>query len=514
MPKFSIVTPVYNPPAEALQACIASMKSQTFTDWEWCIVDDKSSAPHVSKILDKAQRGDARIRVAYREQNGGIVAASQDALDLATGEFIGLLDHDDALHATALQKVAARLDTDSTIDYLYTDEDKLDENGLHYDVFRKPGWDKERLRGQNYCCHFSVFRATLLDKVGGFRQGFEGSQDYDIILRATEQARTIAHIPEVLYHWRCVPGSAAADTDAKPYAYESGRKALEEHFARCDIDATVEMSLPGHYQHRLNKLKQSPLVSIIIPTRGDRKKVWGITTCLIVNAIESIIKTSTYSNFEVVVVNDVNLDGTSIHAFDAPSDARVRIISYDKQFNFSDKCNVGFFASKGEVVIMLNDDTQVITPDWIEQLIGHLEDPEVAMVGPMLLLEDGRIQSAGHTNKPTPSHIGSGESGSAYGMWGMYTIARSISGLTAACVAIRRSVFEEVGGFSLEYPINFNDVDFCFKVLDAGYRIVWTPMARLYHFESMTRVLSVDQIEINALEKRWKRYFGVDVYTP
>ncbi len=514
MPKFSIVTPVYNPPTAALKACIASMQSQTFRDWEWCIVDDKSSATHVRKILDRARSRDARIRVSYREQNGGIAAASQDALDLATGEFIGLLDHDDALHATALHKVAAQLDTDSTIDYLYTDEDKLDKNGLHFDIFRKPSWDKERLRWQNYCCHFSVFRATLLDKIGGFRQGFEGSQDYDIILRATEQARTIAHIPEVLYHWRCVPGSAAAASDAKPYAYESGRKALQEHFARCGIDATVEIGLPGNYQHRLNKLKQSPLVSIVIPTRGNHKRVWGVTTCLVVNAIESIIRTSTYSNFEVVVVNDVHPDGTSIHAFDAPSDARVRVISYDKQFNFYEKCNVGFSASKGDVVIMLNDDTQVITPDWIEQLLGHLEDPEVAMVGPMLLLEDGRIQSAGHTNKPTPSHIGSGESGSANGIWGMYTIARSISGLTAACVAIRRSVFEEVGGFSPDYPINFNDVDFCFKVLDAGYRIIWTPMARLYHFKSMTRILSVDQIEIDALEKRWKRYFGVDVYTP
>jgi len=514
MPKFSIVTPVYNPPASALKACIASMQSQTFKDWEWCLVDDKSSAPHVRKILDKAQRGDARIRISYRQQNGGIVAASQDALDLATGEFIGLLDHDDALHSTALHKVAARIDTDSTIDYLYTDEDKIDENGLHFDFFRKPDWDRERLRGQNYCCHFSVFRATLLDRVGGFRQGFEGSQDYDIILRATEQARTVAHIPEVLYHWRCVPGSVATDPNAKPYAYDSALKALEEHFNRCHIDVTVKKGLPGNYQYRFNTLKRSPLVSIVIPTRGDRKRVWGVTTCLVVNAIESIIKTSTYSNYEVVVVNDVNPDGTSIHAFDAPRDARVRVISYDKPFNFSEKCNVGFFASKGDVVIMLNDDTQVITPDWIEQMIGHFDDPEVAMVGPMLLLEDGRIQSAGYTNNPTPSHIGSGESESASGVWGAYRVARSISGLTAACVAIRRSVYESLGGFSPEFPINFNDVDFCFKVLDAGYRIIWTPMARLYHFKSMTRIQHVGAEEIGALEKRWKRYFGVDVYTP
>lgn len=514
MPKFSIVTPVYNPPAEALNACIASMKSQSFTDWEWCLVDDKSTEPYVHKILSRAEAGDHRIRVMYRQDNGGIVAASQNGLDMATGEFIGLLDHDDALHAKALAKVAAYLATDSMIDYLYTDEDKIDEDGFHYDFFRKPGWDKERLRGQNYCCHFSVFRSTLLDKVGGFRSGFDGSQDYDLILRATEQARSIAHIPEVLYHWRCVPGSAAAEVNAKPYAYESGRRALEEHLQRCDIDAIVEMKLPGHYQYRRNNLTSNPLVSIIIPTRGDRKRVWGITTCLVVNALESILKTSTYANFEIIVVNDVHSDGTSVHAFDVPGDPRITVISYDKPFNFSDKCNVGFLSSRGDVVIMLNDDTQVITPDWIEQLLGHLEDPEVAMVGPMLLLEDGRIQSAGHRNKPTPSHIGNGESGNAYGMWGMYTIARSLAGLTGACVAIRRSVYDQLGGFSLDYPINFNDVDFCFKVLEAGYRIVWTPMARLYHFESMTRVQNVSQEEITSLERRWKRYFGSDVYTP
>ena len=246
MPRFSIVTPTFNTPAAALKSCISSVLNQQFQDWEWCIVDDASTEPHVCRMLTKAARRDKRIRISRRSQNGGIVAASQDAVDMALGEFVVLLDHDDLLHSEALLAVDQRLKSDPTIDYLYTDEDKIDNNGNHYDVFKKPSFDPLRLAGQNYCCHLSVFRSTLLDQIGGFRAGFEGSQDYDLILRATEKARTVAHIPRVLYHWRAIPGSAATQLDAKPYALEAALRAVSAHLERTGSASEVAQ-LPSGY---------------------------------------------------------------------------------------------------------------------------------------------------------------------------------------------------------------------------------------------------------------------------
>ena len=246
MPRFSIVTPAFNTPAAALKSCISSVLKQQFQDWEWCIVDDASTEPHVYRMLSKAARRDKRIRISRRSQNGGIVAASQDAVDMALGEFVVLLDHDDLLHSEALSAVDQRLKADPTIDYLYTDEDKIDNNGNHYDVFKKPSFDPLRLAGQNYCCHLSVFRSTLLDQIGGFRAGFEGSQDYDLILRATEKARTVAHIPRVLYHWRAIPGSAATQLDAKPYALDAALRAVRAHLERTGSSSEVAQ-LPSGY---------------------------------------------------------------------------------------------------------------------------------------------------------------------------------------------------------------------------------------------------------------------------
>jgi O-antigen biosynthesis protein len=317
MPRFSIVTPVYNPPAKALKACIKSVRKQNFADWEWCIVNDCSTQPHVRRILNKFAAKDSRVRVAHRTTNGGIVAASQDGLDMATGEFVALLDHDDVIAKRALKRVNEELLKDDTIDYVYTDEDKIDAQGRHYDVFRKPDFDPVRLRGQNYCCHFSVFRNSLLDEIGGFRAGFDGSQDYDLILRATERARKVAHIPAILYHWRVVPGSAAGDVHAKPYAYDAGKKAVESHFARHKISVDVAKLNPGSYQHRFattDKLKL-PHVSIVIPTRGDTSRVWGAATCMVENTVQNIVDNSTYPSFDIVVVRDVNPDGSMVHPF-------------------------------------------------------------------------------------------------------------------------------------------------------------------------------------------------------
>ena len=512
MPLFSVITPVYNPPIDAFEACIASMLTQTYDDWEWCLVDDASPNPKVREIMERLARKDKRVRISFRQANGGIVASSQDALDIATGKFIALLDHDDVLHQKALELTANKISGDDTIDYVYSDENKLDERGRPYDLFRKPAFDPIRLLGQNYCSHFSVIRSTLVDEVGGFRTGFEGSQDYDLILRVTERARTIAHIPEVLYHWRAIPGSAANQHDAKPYALISAERAVKDHLRRVKINASVSVSDAGFIQVRPIISSPPPKVSIIIPTRGDPQRVWGIHTCLIENALASILKKSTYPNYEIVVVLDVK-KSTPLHPVSLPEDPRISVVHYDAPFNFSDKCNVGVKNSTGEVVILLNDDTEVIDADWIETLVSMLQFPDVAMVGPMLLLEDSRIQSAGHTNIPTPHNIGSGLSSNQTGEFGMFGVTRRVSGVTAACAAIRRSIYEELGGFSIDFPACFNDLDFGNKVLEAGYHIVWTPLARMYHFESLTRDPTVAPHEMAMLEKRWKRYFGREDYS-
>ena len=512
MPLFSVITPVYNPPVDAFEACIDSMLAQTYADWEWCLVDDASTNPRIRKILERLARKDKRVRVMYRQNNGGIVAASQDALDIAVGDFIALLDHDDTLLHKALEMTAFKINDDETVDYIYSDENKIDEMGRPYDLFRKPAFDPIRLLGQNYCSHFSVIRSSLIDEVGGFRTGYEGSQDYDLILRVTERARTIAHIPEVLYNWRAVPGSAANQLDAKPYALDSAERAVQDHLRRVNIQADVSVSSGGFIQVKPTLSSPPPKVSIVIPTRGDAQRVWGVYTCLIDNAVASILEKSTYTNYEIVVVLDVK-ESKPIHPVSLPNDPRVTVVHYDAPFNFSDKCNVGVQRSSGDVVILLNDDTQIIDPDWIETLVSMLQFPGVAMVGPMLLLEDSRIQSAGHTNIPSPHNIGSGLSSTQTGKFGMFGVTRRVSGVTAACAAIHRSIYEELGGFSIDFPACFNDLDFGNKVLEAGYHIVWTPLARLYHFESLTRDPTVAPHEMAMLEKRWKRYFGREDYS-
>ena len=303
MPAFSIVTPVYNPPIWALQACIDSVLKQSFTDWEWCIADDCSPDPKVRKVLEKLAKKDPRVKLTFRQANGGIVEASNTAIANAKGEFIVLLDHDDSLTLDALSIVAKTIEENPDCDYLYSDEDKVDEKGNYFDPFLKPDFAPERLRGQNYCCHLSVFRKTLIDKVGPFRTGFDGSQDYELILRATEAARQVIHIPKILYHWRIVEGSTAGSVDAKPYTFDSAKRAVEEHCLRVGISAEVQSTKYGYLKVRRFR-KDAPKVSIVIPTRGDRKRIWGVDTCLPVNAIQSIFDRSTYTNYEVILVHD------------------------------------------------------------------------------------------------------------------------------------------------------------------------------------------------------------------
>ena len=515
MPRFSIVTPVYNPPAKALKACIRSVRKQNFNDWEWCIVNDCSTQPYVRKILNRLAVKDSRVRVAHRATNGGIVAASQDGLDMATGEFVALLDHDDVIAKRALKRVDEELKSDDTIDYVYTDEDKIDSKGRHYDVFRKPNFDPVRLRGQNYCCHFSVFRNSLLDEIGGFREGFDGSQDFDLILRATERARKVAHIPRILYHWRVVPGSAAGDVHAKPYAYDAGKKAVESHFARHKISVDVAKLNPGSYQHRFVTTDASklPHVSIVIPTRGDTSRVWGAATCLVENTVHNIVQNSTYPSFDIVVVRDVNSDGSMVHPFALPAQKNIQCVDFFDTFNIAAKWNVGVLASRGEIVVILDDDTQIASPDWLEQLVGQFQFPNIGVTGPMLQQEDGRVFSAGMSLQPKPRQISRGESSSHIGWMGIHSVARTVTAVSGACMAFRRSAFDEVGGFSENYQYSYADVDFCLKLKSNNLGTVWTPEAKVYHFDARTRGDKSADSDQSVFEKRWGRFCSEDAYT-
>lgn len=506
---YSILTPVYDPPLYALEACAESVLNQTESDWEWCLVDDASTDIGIRSFLEELARLDTRVRLMRRDSNGGIVAASQDALAIASGEFIVLLDHDDMLHPEALEKIATVLRDSLDIDYVYTDEDKVDTLGHHYDEFLKPDWAPERFRGQNYCCHLSVIRRSLVEKVGGFRSGFEGSQDYDLILRITEQARRIHHVPEVLYHWRAIPGSTATSIDEKPAAFLAAQQALSEHLERVGIDGHVEDAGFG-YHRVVRHMSNKPLISIIIPTCGSSTVIAGIDTCLVVNTVRSIVSKSTYSNFEIVIVADDHTPAHVLNELDGEFGEYLRIVTYTKPFNFSDKCNEGFVNSRGELVMLLNDDIQVISPDWLETLGALALEEDVGLVGPMLLLESGLIQSAGHSNTPSPHNFRNGAYPNQPGEFGILTITRESSGVTGAAAMCRREVFEEVGGLSVTFPNCFNDVDFAYKILEQGYRILWTPFARLYHFESATRDATVDQRELKLLMDRWGRKFDDD----
>ena len=507
---FSVLTPVFNPPKDAFLECAESVLRQSYGNWEWCIVDDCSTDSWIPVMLDELAASDPRIRVQRRSENGGIASASDDALTMATGDFVVLLDHDDLLDGNALSAINHQIWLDDTVDYVYSDEDKVAVDGTFFGVFPKPAWSPERLLCQNYCCHISALRRDLAIDVGGFRQGYDGAQDYDLILRVTERARTVVHIPEVLYHWRIVEGSTAGDLDAKPYAVDAGRRAVADAVLRRGIEGSVIDA--GNGYHRVKRRPTAtPKVSIIVPTRGTIGRVWGLDISFVVNMVDSVTAMSTYPNYEFVIVYDASMSKDHLAEIEQVGDD-VKLVEYDEPFNFSKKCNAGAIAASGDVLIFMNDDMEARTPDWIESMIGFLDDPSIGLVGPMLLFDNFLVQSAGHVSAP-PSHFARGLPPSVAGGPGWpLAMNREVMGVTGACMAIRKETYFEIGGFSVEFPLNYNDVDFGFKLIQAGYRIIWTPDAELFHFESKSRRTIVDDAESALLYRLWRRYTAVDPY--
>ena len=483
-PKISLIVPAYRTALPLLQRCIDSVRAQIYENWQLCVVDDASPDPGVYALLQQNAARDSRIVVARRERNGHISRTSNTALELADGRYIGLLDHDDELRPHALAEMVLALAENPQAGLLYSDEDKLDMEGRRFDPYFKPDFDIDLLRSQNYLCHFTVIEAGLMRKVGGFRVGYEGSQDHDLFLRCVERLRLeqVVHVPRILYHWRAIEGSTALNRDAKDYASSAGVRAVAAHLQRCQPQASVEEQGHGHYRVRWPLPAPPPKVSLIVPTR-DRPEL--LRTC-----VTSLLGSSTYQDMELLLVDNQSVDAEALALLEEFSrDRRVRVLRYDAPFNYSAINNWAAALANGQVLALVNNDIEVITPDWLEEMVSQALRPEIGAVGAMLYYPDDTIQHAGVVLgvHGVAAHLYCGMPRGYPGHGGRARVVQSVSAVTAACLVVRREVFEQVGGLDEGLQVAFNDIDFCLRVRQAGYRNLWTPFAELYHHESASR---------------------------
>jgi O-antigen biosynthesis protein len=507
-PLVSVITPVYAPQPEHLDACLASVAAQTYRNWQHVLVDDASPSADTVPALRAAGAADQRRVVVELDENRGIVGASSAALDAATGELIVMLDHDDVLLPTAIERLVDALTGAPGASFAYSDNALLRADGRMADPSYKPDFSPERLRHQNYVLHCVMARADAVRQVGGMRPGFDGAQDYDLVLRVTERARRVHHIPEVLYHWRQLPTSTAAG-DVKPYAWDAGRRAVQEHCDRVGIVASVERApLDGVY--RLRRPAPDATVSVVIPTRGTRRTVWGAERDLVVEAVRSIVDRSTHRSLEFVVVADTATPARVLAELTALDG--VRIVEWDGSFNFSAQCNLGADVATGELLLFLNDDTELIEPDSIAEMAALADRAGVGLVGAKLLFEDGTMQHAGHVYPGLCTHALLGYPGDHPGPYRMASVVRECSGVTAAAAMIRADRFAEIGRFDEALPRNFNDVDLSLRLRRAGFRNLWTPHASWYHVESASRDPATADDERDLLLSRWSAEIERDPY--
>jgi len=504
-PLFSIVTPVYAPPLDVLEDTLRSVLAQTFEDWEFILVDDLSPDEGVRTLLRRYAAQDSRIRVIERQTNGHIVAASNDGIAAARGEFIALLDHDDLLVPEALQANADVLREDPEIDYVYSDEDKTEDGVSFYDAFAKPDWSPERLRSQNYCCHFSVLRTSLVREVGGFRQGYDGSQDHDLILRVTERSRAIHHIPEVLYHWRVVAGSAAGEATAKPYAVEAGRRAVADQMERLGVDATVEAIWPGMYRVTRALPRDVP-VSIVISTRGADGLVRGRRRVHVVEAVRSALAHTAHPDVEVVVVHDVAMPEAVRSQLAEVAGDKLVLVPVDGALHRSRWTNLGVLASAGDRIVLLDEYVELTSAGWLEALVSPLADPTIGVTGAKLLHADGTVAHAGvagaHGEFEAVYRLQPGDSP---GLFGDLWVSREVSAVTGLCLAIGRETFLSVGGTTETLANHLYDVDLCLKVRAARRSVLYVPAAEGRYFpplDSDTADLPPERVQLRA---RWGR---------
>lgn len=516
-PLISIVVPLYNTPHRFLKACIKSVLAQSYSNWEICFADDASTNACLNIIKAYAARDD-RFKFVRLTSNQHITGASNEALKLATGQYVALLDHDDILTPNALFEVVKAINQDPSLDLIYSDEDKFEEGKGHLDPFFKPDWSPDFLRSCNYITHFAVLRRQIVNRIGGFRLGTEGAQDWDLFLRFTEETDRIYHVPKILYSWRISVNSTAKTAETKPYAYINQLRVLRDAVRRERLTGSVRMNKYLGFWAVDYDVQGTPLVSIIIPTKNQ--------LTLLKRCLESIIELSSYPYFEIILVDTGSTD-QAVSTFYNSNFCRNNNIQVArdaaKEFNFSRACNLGVAKSKGDYLLFLNNDTEVITKNWIERLLGLAQRNSVGMVGAKLLFPNKLIQHAGVvlSQQDIAFHPFYGQNSALDIFTNIYiSNIRNVSAVTAACAIVNRQKFQEVGGFDEGLAVTYNDVDLCLKLLKAGYRNIYTPRAELFHHESVSvgRISTKerDSGELaqaqQSMQERWAEWLKRDPY--
>ena len=483
-PKFSVVVPLYHTPAKFLKDLVRSMMYQSYANWELCLVNASPEDVHLTSLLENWAMRDKRIRVIRLEKNLGIAQNTNAGIAASTGEFIAFLDHDDFLEPDALFCYADALNKDKTIDVFYSDEDKTDEYAAHYFYPHfKSDFNIDLLHANNYMCHFLAVRKSLVDTVGGLNEKFDGAQDYDFVLRLTENTKKIYHCPRILYHWRCSNQSTAANQGNKMYAIHAGKAALNAHYKRIGWNARAqEGAVDGWYQTKFT-LKEEPLVSILIPNKDHTD---DLDVCL-----NSFFERADYQNYEFIIIenNSVLPETFAYYEKIEKEHDNVKVVYWEAGFNYSAINNFGFKFEKGDYIMLLNNDVELITPDIFQSMLGFCMRPEVGIVGAKLLYNDHTVQHAGVLVGAggLADHVFKGIHEDDPGYMGRAISSQDVSAVTAACLLVKRSVYEEVGGLEDEFQVAFNDVDFCLKVRKAGYLIVYDADVKLFHYESKSR---------------------------
>ena len=502
-PKFSVLVPVYQTPLKALIEMTASVKAQIYDNWELCIADDASKQPHIREFLEAEARAEPRIKLVFREENGNISAASNSALALATGDFVALLDHDDVLAPHALAIMAEAINRHPGADILYSDEDKLDADGHRYGAYFKPDWNPELLYGQNFISHLGVYRTSLVRGLGGFRVGFEGSQDYDMALRATAAtASEIVHVPHILYHWRVYPGAGTFTSTQMARAVDTARRAIKEQLAGKNIEGSVGDA--GYNYHRVFRANPAvwPRVSVIVSVRQHPET---LSDCM-----EGLLEKTDYPSIEIVVV-EAGEEPRANLAIDSLKEGRVQLVRGSSPAVFTKTINETVHRASGEIVLFLDSGMSVIEPGWLKEMVLLARQRDIGAVGAQLRAPDGKTWLGGMVlgldQIAGPVH---GLSANSPAYYGRLLLTQDVSCVCGACMAVSRAAFESVGGFDeSELAPSFTDVDFCIRLRRAGYRVVWTPHARLHH-RTEDRSTGTDdkrqekrQEEIAHMRKRW-----------